>query len=411
MGSCGGAPLAACAVDAECPLHQSCEAGECRTGCFSDGECAGGQACTAHGRCLGDGEPLDFGVSDPGDSSTVAAPDLLVPLSCGDGVVQAGEACDDGAANSDLAAQAAGCTSQCRKRASCGGLGGSSAAQLDPSTGHCYVVWPGPVSWATAERQCETAGGTLASIGSAGEDAIAKAVGAGAPRWIGLQSATPGMGNFAWVTGEPIGYTGFAAGDPDNQGGVEECVRLDPASGWDDVACGWPASGLLAASPSVTGGFVCELSCGNGIVEPGEGCDPPGPSCTATCQTRRACPEAGGVVSPVNGHCYFPTAATGTFDQAMTACPAGTHLATLGGIAETEAAIQAITTDSWIALRAGNGNDWSWQAPGRGFNARTYHGFVAGEPNQGGAACVRVRSDGWADQACSVVHPALCERE
>src|SRR5205823_8887365 len=101
-------------------------------------------------------------LSPPPATDLGSAPDLAPapgPALCGDGILQVGEACDDGAANSDLPSAGAGCTTMCTLRAGCGTLAGSSGAQIDPGDGHCYVAWPGAVTWAAASRQCESRGG------------------------------------------------------------------------------------------------------------------------------------------------------------------------------------------------------------------------------------------------------------
>jgi len=472
---CGSAPSTpgGCVVDGECPIHQLCEeaTGTCVTGCVTNAVCGDGQACGPHGRCFVTGAP-DLAVrgtggelpdlsSEPSDTpdlsmvvSTVdlgdrdagvdlaAQPDLaaqldlasppdLLPASvdllaelvdlravgvCGDGVVQPGEACDDGATNSDSPSVTASCTTQCKKRAGCGVLTGSSGAKIDPATGHCYVAWPGPLNWSSAQRQCQAQGGTLATLTTAAEDTLVRGIAGTTSRWIGMSSARTGTPVLAWTTGEPRSYTAFAAGEPNNSGGVEECVLLDAnrADAWDDRTCGWPTSGNLGASAASTLGFVCESSCGNGVVEPGEGCDPPGTSCTATCQVKRACTETGGVVSPVNGHCYFAVGPATDFAGALAGCPTATHLATLADLAEDEAAQLAISADTWFALRAPNLIDFAWQGvAATDFNPRLYHGFSTGEPNQTpGPVCVRVtKGTGWKDTTCAGAYVRLCERE
>src|SRR6185369_11388152 len=116
---------------------------------------------------------------------------------------------------------------------------------------------------------------------------------------------------------------------------------------WDDRPCGYPNTGSLPYSLPFALGYICENECGNGVVDPGEECDAAGPGCTATCMKVRACAEPGGVVSQVTGHCYFATAAAVIFTDA--ACPAGTHLATLDQIAESEAgALAAGGCEGWM---------------------------------------------------------------
>jgi hypothetical protein len=217
------------------------------------------------------------------------------------------------------------------------------------------------------------------------------------------------------VTGEPVSYAPFAPNEP-NGLGSEECVAIR-AAGWDDEPCGYPSSGLLGPSPARNLPFVCETGCGNGVVEPGEECDPPAAgACTATCKSVRACLEPGGYSSPVNGHCYFPQAVITDYQTALAACPNGTHLATLNSPAETEAGLQAVAEDCWIALSAPQGAPgFHWDVSGEDFNARRYHGFTNDDPNVLNAACgvlTPQATAGWRDRDCATSSYArLCERE
>jgi hypothetical protein len=347
---------------------------------------------------------------------------VVVPASCGNGTVDPGEQCDTGAANSDdPAVTTATCTSMCKSRAPCGTLSGSSAAKIDPSTGHCYVAWPGPINFASAQRDCQSRNGTLAVVSSAAENGIVNSVSGLQQTWIGLEITHGATDSFHWVDGEPYAYSAFAPGEPNNGsangGRAEDCVART-ILGWADLPCGFPSTGNLPSSPTFALGFVCESSCGNGVVEPGEECDG-GATCTATCALKRPCTEANGVSSPINGHCYFVQTANANFSNALNnTCPTGTHLATLADIAENESAQKAIAgngDDAWIALKAPSQlGQYSWQAPSsEAFNSRRFHGFQGNEPNEANTPnCVRlVDGQGWKDIDCGSDYDALCERE
>jgi hypothetical protein len=341
-----------------------------------------------------------------------------VAFGCGDGVVQPGEQCDNGPLNSDDPASTATCTTQCVQRAACGSVSGSVAAKIDPKTGHCYVVWPGPLNWSNAEHDCQSRGGTLVNITSAAEDQLVSSIAGATPMWIGLEfDYNPGLSEH-WADGEPVSFTHFLPGQPDNgTGGTEFCGTTTPG-GWDDVPCGFPATGNLLSSKAFTLGYVCESGCGNGLVEPGEECDPPSSAtCTNSCRLRRACTESGAVSSPVNGHCYIPINSNQNYSQALNGCPQGTHLATLGDQSESDSGIQAvgnIANDAWIALRAPSQlGVYQWEAlTNELFVSRRFHGFTGNEPNENSTPnCTRITTAGWKDIPCNNNYGILCERE
>jgi hypothetical protein len=363
-------------------------------------------------------------VSDPGnpgaDMSSGSDGGVVVPAGCGNGVVEAGEQCDTGSSNSDDPAATATCTSMCKSRASCGTLSGSSGAKIDPTTGHCYVAWPGPINFASAQRDCQGRGGYLAVVTSSAENTIVDGVAGLSQMWIGLEITHGTPDTYHWVDNEMFLYSAFAPGEPNNGAAngnrAEDCVARG-ITGWADLPCGFPSTGNLPSSPTFALGFVCESSCGNGVIEPGEECDG-GPNCTANCYTKRPCTEAGAYSSPINGHCYFVQSGTVNYSTALNSCPAGTHLATLADISETEASAVAVTgdaNDAWIALKAASTlGVYAWGAlSSEAFNSRRYHGFQGNEPNETGTPnCVRVvDGQGWKDTSCNNNYDSLCERE
>jgi hypothetical protein len=373
-------------------------------------------------------------VSDPGQTTgcdvDMAQPELdfagtddmglpadMTVVPCGNGTLDPGEVCDDGAGNSDDPQKTATCTTQCKKRVPCGSVAGAGGARIDPATGHCYVAWPTLTSWEGGEKDCLNRGAHLVSITSKAEDDIVKALTIATPSWIGILSA--GAQN-VWSNGESNAYTAFAAGGMAM--GANACViSQSGGAGWTDRDCSWPAVGLLPASTVNNAAYVCEHTCGNGVMDPGEECDPPtATTCTNACRKIRACTEPGGMISPATGYCYFATAATGDYTAALsTLCPAGTHLATPNNAVDTETARKVVTIDSWLAVSATvTAQQFKFDVAGPTLQLTRYHGFVTGDPDQAAAPQYVVMSymhasgvDGWRDRAITGPYPAVCERD
>ncbi|MBX3260250.1 MAG: hypothetical protein KIS78_36440 [Labilithrix sp.] len=115
--------------------------------------------------------------------------------------------------------------------------------------GHRYLVrvYLRDVSWEAAKDDAVKAGGHLATITSAGEDAFVSALLGDVPTafndhygpWIGAyQPAGDGglepAGGWAWVTGEPWAYTRWQDGEP-NDGNGQEHYGHYLGGGWNDI--------------------------------------------------------------------------------------------------------------------------------------------------------------------------------
>jgi hypothetical protein len=117
----------------------------------------------------------------------------------------------------------------------------------NPANGHDYYLLS-PNTWTMSEAEAESLDGTLAVIKNSKEQEwVFSAFGAygGTNRnlWIGLHRSFHG-GPLVWVTGEKLDYADWAGGQPDDSGGVEDCVfmvssnrpwGLFPAGTWDDI--------------------------------------------------------------------------------------------------------------------------------------------------------------------------------
>ncbi len=152
--------------------------------------------------------------------------------------------------------------------------------------GHWYqrVTTESEISWTDADTYARAAGGHLLTITSATEAAwtFSRFV-AGQPTcspgswalarsiWIGLfqdpndpNFGEPG-GGWRWVTGEPLRYTNWAAGEPDNGDGVGAYAGMYVTGAWDDIS---PDAGIFCFK-----GYVIEWSAdcdGDGEIDLGQ---------------------------------------------------------------------------------------------------------------------------------------------
>ena len=81
--------------------------------------------------------------------------------------------------------------------------------------GHSYKVYKESVSWNKAKEKCESLGGHLATITSQEEQTfLEKLIKDKGEFWIGLCRIDDD--NFAWITGEALGYANWGNGEPNN---------------------------------------------------------------------------------------------------------------------------------------------------------------------------------------------------
>ena len=44
-------------------------------------------------------------------------------------------------------------------------------------------------------------------------------------------------GDFVWVSGEPLTYTNWSPGEPDNNSGLQDCAQMSTTGLWSDDEC------------------------------------------------------------------------------------------------------------------------------------------------------------------------------
>jgi cysteine-rich repeat protein len=242
-----------------------------------DGNELNNDACVdgCHDARCGDGFPWDVeeqcddGNTNDGDgcSSTCQTEQVVVGPRCGDGHLDPDEACDDGnTSNADS------CLNGC-SFATCGDgqlhtgveecddantddsdgcsrgcmlCGGDASSYFRIGNGHCYTVHAAGESEGAARTTCQAEGGDIWTVTSQMEGGeVRDHLRLLGRYWLGLHTGTQSN---SWITGEDLGYTNFAAGEPSDTG--LKCVAIDTKMGapgtWASAACqgAWP--------------FVCE---------------------------------------------------------------------------------------------------------------------------------------------------------
>ena len=97
---------------------------------------------------------------------------------------------------------------------------------------HYYCSLAG-LDWASAQAVCQSNGGNLAVINSEAENSFLTNVIPLSSAWIGLNDIQS-EGNFSWITGEPVTYTNWYVGQPNNYNGNQDAVELLEDGTWND---------------------------------------------------------------------------------------------------------------------------------------------------------------------------------
>jgi hypothetical protein len=112
----------------------------------------------------------------------------------------------------------------------------------DPATGILYLV-VNATTWSLAEADALARGGHLVAIGSAEENEFIRqsfgtwgGVTTGRRLWIGLTDRKS-EGTFEWVNGEPVNYTNWASGEPNDTPAPEDHAEMLGLQGtWNDIS-------------------------------------------------------------------------------------------------------------------------------------------------------------------------------
>jgi hypothetical protein len=98
--------------------------------------------------------------------------------------------------------------------------------------GSQYIL-SNPGTWEEAQAQAQAMGGNLVTINSPGEqDWLFQTFGE-SRKWIGLTDQVT-EGRFKWISGEPVTYTNWDVGEPNNLGN-EDYVEMLTNGKWNDL--------------------------------------------------------------------------------------------------------------------------------------------------------------------------------
>lgn len=118
----------------------------------------------------------------------------------------------------------------------------------------CFTSHTGPLVYSDANESClDLGGGRLVVLASENErDDVLAGLSPEVESWIGLSRGLwSSTGSYAWITGEPVGFTAWGAGQPDLTADVTiAAVAMTPDGSWDDTVYGNP----------IGHGFLCEFS-------------------------------------------------------------------------------------------------------------------------------------------------------
>ncbi|XP_031159861.1 type-2 ice-structuring protein-like [Sander lucioperca] len=109
--------------------------------------------------------------------------------------------------------------------------------------GRCFLYVPTAMTWAKAERNCQSQGGNLASVHNIQEyheiqRLIVKSSYEYKEAWIGGSDAQE-EGTWMWSDGSRFIYQNWCPTHPDNMHGIQHCLQMNfgDEKCWDDCEC------------------------------------------------------------------------------------------------------------------------------------------------------------------------------
>lgn len=143
------------------------------------------------------------------------------------------------------------------------GLALPGVAQAIPYGGHDYFLTATTKYWTDAESEAVAAGGHLVTINDAAEESWLRTTFGTSLLWIGFTDQTA-EGTWVWISGEPVTYTNWAPGEPNNLGNEDYAVMNWSGIKWNDLANTYNYYGIIEVAPVPLPGTLLLL--GSGLV-------------------------------------------------------------------------------------------------------------------------------------------------
>lgn len=120
-----------------------------------------------------------------------------------------------------------------------------------PRNGRLYRLSSANSSWSAAQQEGRARGGRLADVNNPDESAwLLSNILSTQDAWIGLTDAAAEGDWSTWTSGNPVNYSNWGVGQPDDAGGGEDYAVMRPADAgrWADIPQGAVRQGVLEAA-------------------------------------------------------------------------------------------------------------------------------------------------------------------
>nr|XP_011422437.3 macrophage mannose receptor 1 isoform X2 [Crassostrea gigas] len=253
------------------------------------------------------------------------------------------------------------------------------------------------LSFDAARDYCRGVGGDLVSIHSAGENSFVQNLVGSSPVsiWIGLNDKAVERGH-RWTDSSPTDYTNWNRGEPNDAGGIEDCVSMISNGKWNDINC-------FFSKP-----FICKVQRGVPL------------STTPVIPTASSSNACGTGWVLYNQFCYYlgnGSSLMTWFDARSTCNQMGAELASVHSRDEDNFLVGQYTrqkgrTDFWIGLNDIEYNNKFVWTDG---SVLDFISWGTNEPNDAfaGENCVTMpywSAGNWNDDNCNMRKNFICKR-